>query len=323
MLDVFLMRQDGGQARGGAELIEQWQQSTTDRIWVDMYQLSEQEEDRVARTFGLHALVMTDARRERHPPKLEVFDDHLFILLRGLDADSQDLDFGTVQLALFAGERFLVSRHNKKSVSVNFWSSSPRLGEVLMDSGIRLALEISTTAARRYLELMLNFEPCLAELEDQLQDKPGDSVMRELTMYRTRLRKMRRDFSYHHRVFEGMREVDAPFFQGRKGRYKHLLIDTYEKYERLLSLCTLYYEQAGDLVEGYISLSSHELNRTMRILTVLTAIFVPLGFLAGLYGMNFEYMPELHFRGSYFILLGVMATIIVSLLAVFRYKRWL
>src|SRR5690606_41296334 len=72
-----------------------------------------------------------------------------------------------------------------------------------------------------------------------------------------------------------------------------------------------------------ISLSSHELNRTMRILTVLTAIFVPLSFLAGLYGMNFEYMPELGWRWGYFILLGVMGSVILVLLAVFRRNRWL
>jgi magnesium transporter len=85
----------------------------------------------------------------------------------------------------------------------------------------------------------------------------------------------------------------------------------------------MYYEVAGDLVDGYISLTSHELNSTMRILTVLTAIFVPLGFLAGVYGMNFENMPELHTQGGYFVLLAVMVTIAVTLLGIFKYKNWL
>ncbi|QEM80783.1 magnesium transporter CorA family protein [Halomonas binhaiensis] len=322
-MNVFLLREDGSEVRGGFELLEEWKASSNSHIWVDMYRLSEDDENRIAAVFGLHHLVMTDARRQSHPPKLEVFDDHLFILLKGLDAESRGLDFGSLQLAMFAGERFLVTRHDKRSVSLEGWSESPRLAEVLKQSGIMLALGMSTSVARRYIDLLAEFEPSMEALEDQLQEKPSDATMRELTLYRTRLRKMRRDFNYHCRIFEALREEQAVFFHGRKGRYKHVLTDTYEKYERLLSLCTMYYEQAGDLVDGYLSLSSHELNNTMRLLTLLTAIFVPLGFLAGLYGMNFDYMPELHYRWGYFVLLGVMGTLIVTLLVVFRRMRWL
>lgn len=323
MLNIFLVGADGSLRNGGIELIDEWKNAPDSRIWVDMHGISLRQEDDIVKAFGLHQLAIRDARRERHPPKLEVFEDCLFILLKGLDAESRDLDFGTIQLAFFAGERFLLTRHDKLSVSIDHWLSSPQLAPVLKEGGIRLALEIAITVARRYTELLLNFEPRLAELEDLLDAKPNDSTMRELTLYRTRLRKMRRDFNYHARVFEVLRNEETPFFHGRKGKYKHHVIDTYEKYERVLSLCSLYYEQAGDLVDGYISLTSHQLNNTMRVLTVLTAIFVPLSFLAGLYGMNFDYMPELHHEWGYFILLGVMTAIIVTLLVVFRRNRWL
>ena len=85
----------------------------------------------------------------------------------------------------------------------------------------------------------------------------------------------------------------------------------------------MYYEICGDLIEGYISVSSHHLNNTMKVLTIITAIFVPLGFLAGLYGMNFENMPELGWKYAYFALLGVMATLAATMLLVFRRIRWL
>ena len=77
------------------------------------------------------------------------------------------------------------------------------------------------------------------------------------------------------------------------------------------------------MIEGYISLTSHQLNKTMQALTVITAIFVPLGLLSGIYGMNFENMPELHSRYGYYILLSVMATVAVTLLVFFRRRRWL
>jgi magnesium transporter len=85
----------------------------------------------------------------------------------------------------------------------------------------------------------------------------------------------------------------------------------------------MYYEICGDLVEGYISISSHELNTTMKILTIITAIFVPLSFLAGLYGMNFENMPELRLRYGYFFALAAMASTAGLLVYVFKRKNWL
>jgi magnesium transporter len=130
-------------------------------------------------------------------------------------------------------------------------------------------------------------------------------------------------FNYHARAFESLRSVKADFFNATARENRHLVIDVYEKYERLLSLSTLYYELAGDLVDGYISLTNHALNNTMRVLTAITAIFVPLSFLAGVYGMNFEYMPELQWKGAYFVVLGIMGTVILVLLALFKKYRWL
>jgi len=323
MLTVRLVDSSGKLRSGGLELITEWRNSPGSRIWVDLDNVPELQEDEVMKIFGLHPLAITDARRLRHPPKLEMFDDHLFTLLRGLDAESQTLDFGTIQLALFAAPGFLLTRHNRKSISINFWRDSPELASMLSEGGIRLALEITITSAKRYLDLLLAFEPRLAELEDHLEEKPDDAVMKELTHYRTRLRKLRRDFNYHVRLFGSLREAKCAYFDADSDEYKHLVNDVYEKYERLLSLCSMYYELAGDLIEGYISLTTHTLNNTMRILTVLTAVFVPLGFLTGLYGMNFDNMPELHTQWGYFVVLGAMATIIVALLAIFRIKRWL
>jgi len=324
MLVAHLVDTAGNVTRGGDELIAQWRNQPGSRIWVDLDNLLEQEEDAVVKAFGLHALAVSDARRVSHPPKMEMFEDHLFILLRGLDTETTDLEFDTQQLALFAGTDFLVSRHVEKSPSVEHWRHSPDLARVMRESGVRLALEISTTAARRYLELLVEFEPRLTELEDELQDRHGDDAMRELTRYRTRLRKLRRIFNYHAQLFQNLREEEKnSFFNPSAKELRHRLLDVYEKYERLLSLCTMHYELAGDLVEGYISLTNHAMNHAMRVLTALTAIFVPLTFVVGIYGMNFHYMPELTWRWGYFVVLGFMLAAILALIVLFRRIRWL
>jgi magnesium transporter len=92
---------------------------------------------------------------------------------------------------------------------------------------------------------------------------------------------------------------------------------------RCQSLAQLHYSLLDDLQNGYIAIASHRLNQVMRVLTVITVIFVPLSFLAGIYGMNFENMPELKNPNGYFILLGVMASVSVGLLALFKRKGWL
>jgi magnesium transporter len=100
------------------------------------------------------------------------------------------------------------------------------------------------------------------------------------------------------------------------------LIDFYEQVERTQSLATLHYQIASDLTDGYLGMSSHRLNRVMQILTIITVIFVPLTFLAGIYGMNFENMPELSTRSGYFIVIAIMFVIAVTQLIYFRKKRW-
>jgi magnesium transporter len=85
----------------------------------------------------------------------------------------------------------------------------------------------------------------------------------------------------------------------------------------------MYYQLCSDMIDGYITIASHQMNQTMRFLTVITAIFVPLSFLAGLYGMNFAYMPELQYHNAYFFLLGGMAAVTSAFLLWFKHKRWL
>ena len=101
------------------------------------------------------------------------------------------------------------------------------------------------------------------------------------------------------------------------------MTDVQEQLDRLLSLARLYYELTDDLMNGYLSLSSHRLNQIMQTLTIVTVIFVPITFMAGIYGMNFEFIPELGFRSGYFILLGAMLSVVATIVLVFYYRGWL
>lgn len=103
----------------------------------------------------------------------------------------------------------------------------------------------------------------------------------------------------------------------------HEFNDIYENMERLASLTQLNQELAVDLLNTYLSIASHRLNQIMRVLTIVTVIFLPLGLLAGIYGMNFELMPELRWRYGYFTVLGVMLTVVTTLIVILKKKNWL
>jgi magnesium transporter len=307
---------------GNEALLSIWQEQPDTILWADFYDNDPAAElDTLVAHFGLHPLAIHDAQRSRHQPKIEAFDDHVFILLKGLGPDSNAFEFETIQIAMFVGARFLVTRHSGPSPSIDkLWNASQQEGSPLTVGPDSLALRLSRISVDRFLNRLLTLEPKLDDIEHEIVTQPKDDILTDLMGYKTTLRKFRRVLLYHQQVFLDLTNNPTP--QIRPERI-HEIKDVYEHQERAGSLATLYYEVASDLIEGYISLASHRLNNIMKILTIVTAIFVPLSFLAGVYGMNFENMPELKSRDGYYVLLGVMATIATILLLIFRRRRWL
>ncbi len=322
MIRVKLLSADGSLVCGGQELIDSWRATGDSQLWLDIESEVNAEVHSLLLALGCNELAINDSSRLRHPPKIEAFENSTFILFRGISSIDDSLTLQPQQVGLWMGERLLITLHRGLSVSVNQLWEQFGVDESLTSMAIT-ALKILHYASGRYLEHILQFEDTLSELEDALLTMQSESVMKELIGYRSRLRKLRRIFSYHQSMTEDLLEHGTPHL-GKKGDHTHhLRRDLYDRCERLYSLCNMYYEICGDLVEGYISISSHQLNNTMKILTIITAIFVPLSFLAGIYGMNFDHIPELHARYGYFILLSVMVLLATGMLLLFKRIRWL
>jgi magnesium transporter len=307
---------------GAEDLLEQWQPEGAGTLWIDIEGHLSASMRQALIGLGCHELAITDIERDRHPPKVHEFDNNTFVLFRGIIQLDEQLVLTPQQIGFFIGESFLVTIHRGQSLSIDrLWSevdadaSPPAPG--------RLALQVMDYASDRYLAKILDFEGYLGELEENLLSRPSDSVMAELVGYRSELRKLRRIFNYHNRLMEQILREEPKYLGTAEDENHHLWRALLDRCERLFSLTSMYYEICGDLVEGYISISSHELNTTMKILTIITAIFVPLSFMAGLYGMNFQNMPELNMEYGYFFALGAMACTASLLVYIFKRKRWL
>ncbi len=323
MIRTLLYRPATGEiTAGNEELLSAWQSESDSVIWADFADNEPEAEKQLLMSgFGLHPMAIKDAQRLRHPPKIEAFSDNVLVLLKGLGTSSDDFEFGTIQLALFIGQRFLVTRHSGPSRSIDELRQETVQDKTLLASGAdALALRLCRIMVDRYTKKLLALEPRLDDLEVEIVENPDDSMLAELIGYKTDLRKFRRVLLYHVQVF--LELLNNPPRQVR-AELIHEIRDVYEHQERASSLASLYYEISTDLIEGYISLASHRLNNIIRILTIITAIFVPLTFLAGIYGMNFEYMPELKSQSGYFVLLGIMGAIAAILVLLFRRNRWL
>ncbi|SFU69834.1 magnesium transporter CorA family protein [Halomonas korlensis] len=322
MIRTLLLDADGEVIRGGEELLARFRETPQSRLWIDLQGEPQARERELLEAFGCHPLAIDDAHRERHPPKIEEFEHHTLILYRGISSFDAELNFVPQQVAFFLGERFLISLHPGTALSIDRLMVHEG-STLLRRSPEHVALRVMYVSAGFYLDSLLEFENQLSDLEDELIDAGSDALMRRIIAYRSRLVKMRRVFNYHVGITQELTAYDYSHLPRDNEDTLHAINDVHERFERLHSLTQMYYDICGDLIDGYISLSSHQLNITMRVLTVITAIFVPLTFLAGIYGMNFAYMPELGYRYGYFMLMGLMLAIGLGLLWLFRRKRWL
>jgi magnesium transporter len=322
MIRALLLAGDGQLMEGGDQLVERWQQSPEGFLWLDIQDEVTNDTRNLLQSFGCDDLAIADCSRTRHPPKVENFHGNTFILFRGISEIDDALNLVPQQLGIWVGQNFLITVHKSHSVSIDHFSKRLHEDDLLQSPAV-LALRLLHYASGRYLDKLMAAEERITELEDRLLDGNSEEVLKELVTYRSRLRKLRRVFNYHQRIADTVLHDGGSFLGTGHDESYHIRRDLYDRCERLLSLCTLYYELCGDLIDGYISLTSHQLNNTMKILTIITAIFVPITFIAGLYGMNFVNMPELHHKYGYYIVLAVIAALAAGMVYLFKKIRWL
>jgi len=321
--NVFLYEPQSKNIRtGGVELLEEWSALPGSWIWLNIAGVADQEETKIlSERFGLPRLAIHDAQRERHPPKLEVLDNFIFVILRDLVSNEHDEDIRVAGLSLLLGTNFLVTRHHHSVPAVEAVLDTVRSSPSELESGPdHLAYLVSRRIVDNYTPVVLKLEDFLADLEDHVFDEPGDDAIELITRYNRAFKQLRRHLANQRDVVAQLHRPSAPLPVKLN---RHEFNDILEHMERLASLCHLNQELASDLLNTHLNLVSHRLNNVMRLLTIVTVIGLPLTLLAGIYGMNFQYMPELAWKYGYFFVLGVMVTLVVVLVTVFKRRKWL
>lgn len=288
-------------------------------VLVDLCSL-EQNQARafLAEVVGLPEAAITDAFAVRHPPKFESFDGGCYLLLlRGFYAeDSGTMAPAAYQFSVIGAPGLLAFYAARPDAEVAgrihelIAGTTPAAPDALLHTIMR-------THADRGLQYLRGVEAWLDDLEAELHGSAGDEVLLQLVEGGRVLHELRRRLEYQAHAVDDWRD----HVSGEQ--HSALLHDLVEQYDRHASLAQLYLQMVHDLRDGYIALASHRLNRVMRVLTVVTVIFLPLTLIAGVYGMNFELMPELGWRYGYAMALGLMVLVASALVLAFRARRWL
>jgi magnesium transporter len=290
-------------------------------LWLNVDGLGEGKTlSRIAERFGLHPLAMEDVVETTQRPKVEAYDDHLFVILRMPSAHGERFD--TEQVALFLGSDYVITlqeRHGDAFNPVRTRLRNPH-SKIREHGADYLAYALIDAVTDSFFPVLEAIGVRLEELEDAVlnQVEPGQiqaihAIKHELMAIRGAVWPMRDTVA-------SLLRDDGPLIVEQTRLY---LRDCHDHTYQLIDTIGTYHEIASGLVDLHLSNQSNKMNEVMQVLTLIATIFIPLTFVAGVYGMNFEHMPELHWRWGYPVVMGAMAVIGVGLALWFRRRGWL
>lgn len=285
--------------------------------WVDFNSPTADEISLLGSHFRFHPLAIEDCIHSLQRPKLEYYDQTTFMVMHSLDAE----DLEASEVDFFLGENFIVTFHFDDLDEINYaWDYFLHLDKKDHLKPLEVAYKIMDEMVDAFFPLVENLEDRLASIEGSERIKKADkSIMEDTFEVRRNLLKLRqivvptRDLVY--RILESKRFI----FQEQKRAYFQ---DVHDHLIKLSNMIDSNRELATDIRDNYISLNSYRMNNIMKTLTVITVIFMPLTFIAGVYGMNFANMPELETENGYFIVLAAMLFLGIGMTAWFKWKGW-
>lgn len=278
--------------------------------------------ENIGTVFNIHPLVLEDILNTHQRPKLEEYDDYLYIVLKSLLSENEHFSVSYEQVSLLVLDNFVITFKEKKDdllhpVIQRIKSSRGRFRALGTDY---LTYAILDTIVDKSFELIDTLDASVNVLEDDVFSSPTQETLNKIQNFKREIIHIRRNISPIRELLSGLIRSESELIHEHTQVYFR---DVFDHAIRVLESVESYREILSGLLEIYISSISNKMNEVMKVLTVFASIFIPLTFLAGIYGMNFEYMPELKWKWAYPTLWIAFITIPAVLLVYFRKKKWL
>lgn len=272
--------------------------------------------------FDVHPLVLEDIVSTHQRPKLDEFEDYLYLVLKRLEVEEGDFRVSQEQVSLLLFENILFTFKEKRDelfvpVINRLRAEKGRLRNQTTDY---LAYVVLDTIVDGYFAVQDSLDTFSDDVEEKLFEQPEPALLNRIQRAKRELIFVRKSLSPLREMLAALERSDSPLLSEKTHIY---LRDVYDHTIRVIETVDSYRDLITGMLEIYLSSVSNRLNEVMKVLTVFSTIFIPLTFITGIYGMNFQDMPELKWAWSYPIIWLVFIAVTGSLLYFFRRKKWL
>jgi magnesium transporter len=292
-------------------------------IWVDMEAPTEADERVLLDVFKFHPLTVEDCRENRHYPKVEEFEGYLYFIVHGVTADISPERFNTIELDGFLGRNYVITCHHEMFRSIDNVKQLLRTTPVACQRGTAFLLhQILDQVVDYYSPVLDDFDDRIDKLEDDIftLKRPNNMILSEIMDLKRSVLRLRRISVKQMDILQRMSRGEfALITEEMRPFYR----DVYDHLVRVVDLAENYRDLISGSLEAYLSVVSNRLNEIMKVLTIFSAIMLPLTFIAGVYGMNFDNMPELHSRYGYYGVWIIMVAVAVAMLLFFKRRGWI
>ncbi len=290
--------------------------------WLDINGLHHiQSLNKLGECYSLHPLVLEDILNTTQRPKLEDYGDYLYLVLKVLTCQEPLGEVISDQLSLILGRNFVISLHEgDETIFTPIRDRLKSRGRVRRSPADYLAYALIDLVVDQYFVILERQGETIEDLEEELISRPGPQTLHKIHRLKRDMIILRRSVWPLREVLSQLERRESPLIQEATAIY---FKDIYDHVIQVMDTIETFRDMLSGMLDVYLSSVSNRLNEIMKVLTIIATIFIPLTFVAGVYGMNFEHMPELKWRWGYFAVLGFMGLIGICMLFFFKKKEWI
>lgn len=291
--------------------------------WINIDGLHEVEIlEKLGGQFELHPLMLEDILNTDQRPKYDDFDKHIFIVLKMLSFDEETQSVESEQVSLVLGENFVISFQERvgdvfEPIRERIRNGKGRIRKMGPDY---LTYSLLDAIVDNYFVILEKLGDKIEVMEEELVGDPTQKTLHQIHYLKKEMIYLRRSVWPLRELISGMERSESPLIEDSTDAY---LRDLYDHTIQVIDTVETFRDMISGMLDTYLSSLSNRMNSIMKVLTIIATIFIPLTFVAGVYGMNFAYMPELKWRWGYPAVLLVMLIIAAAMLLYFKRKKWL
>jgi len=324
MISTYLRSPDGSvQSPVSEEAIRQALATKQGLLWIDIESSTREETGGLlAETFGFHPLAVDDCfNLHVDPAKVDDYGDYIFIIAQAIDYRSSERELKTTELDLFLGATYVVSVHSEPLTFVSDLRLRTSQNGLEATRGADfLAHALLDALVDAYQPAVDQLDDMLTRVEERVLARPEQSLLQEVLLLKHNVQRLRRTILPQRDVVN--RISRGEFSKVVRPEMNIYFRDIYDHVVRVQELMESVRDLADGVLNTYLSSLNNRMNEVMKTLSVVATILLPLTFIASIYGINFEHMPELKWYYGYFLALGLMATVAVGMIVFFRLRRW-